>query len=304
MPMNNRLLVPQKLPLLLDYAPGAAAAYSLRSLSNSYTGPVVTVRRSTDSAERDFTADEVSDGTLAAWCSGGDGFVKTWHDQSGEGNDASQSTAGYQPRIVDAGVLETEGGKAAVRFDGSDDALTVPSSTAAFKFLHDGTLCGLFAAARFGSSSNPDTHCALIGNNRATSASAGILIRYDDRSIYSRENRLDLLVTRDVSGTTVVESTANDTLAPNTQIILAILLNVSSAVASNRALPYENSVLVDIGNAKTAAPTTNNATEDLHIGETGGGAGFLDGTISELIIYPSDMTAQRQRIEGDMAWYY
>ena len=48
MPMNNRLLVPQKLPLLLDYAPGAAAAYSLRSLSNSYVGPVVTVRRSTE----------------------------------------------------------------------------------------------------------------------------------------------------------------------------------------------------------------------------------------------------------------
>ena len=63
-PMNNRLLVPQKLPLLLDYAPGAAAAYSLRALSNSYTGPVVTVRRSTDSAERDFTATEVSDNTL------------------------------------------------------------------------------------------------------------------------------------------------------------------------------------------------------------------------------------------------
>jgi len=303
-PMNHRLLVPTQPPGILDFAPGAAAAYSLRNLSRSYAGPVVTVRRSTDSAEADFTAAEVSDGTLAAWCGGGDGFVKTWWDQSGNARHATQATAAAQPQIVDSGVLVTEGGRAAVRFDGADDALTVPSSTAAFKFLHDGTLSGLFAVARFGSSSNPDTHCALIGNNRATSASAGILIRYDDRSIFSRSNRLDFLVTRDVSGTTVVESTENDTLTPNTQLILAVLLNVSSAVATKRALPYANSVLVDIGNTKTSAPTTNNASEDLHIGETGGGAGFLDGTISELIIYPADMTALRTRIEGNIAWSY
>ena len=65
MPMNNRLLVPRKVPGLLDLVPGAAAAYSLRSLSNSYAGPVVTVRRSSDNAEDSFTAAEVSDGTLA-----------------------------------------------------------------------------------------------------------------------------------------------------------------------------------------------------------------------------------------------
>ena len=45
----------------------AAAAYSLRNLSNSYTGNVVKVRRNSDDAEADFTAVEVSDGTLLAW---------------------------------------------------------------------------------------------------------------------------------------------------------------------------------------------------------------------------------------------
>jgi hypothetical protein len=71
--MNNRLLVPRKDPGLLDLVPGAAAAYSLRSLSNSYAGPVVTVRRSSDDAEDSFTAAEVSDGTLAAFCGAGMG---------------------------------------------------------------------------------------------------------------------------------------------------------------------------------------------------------------------------------------
>ena len=47
----------------------AAAAYSLRNLSDSYTGSVVEVRRSSDSAVRSFTAAEVTDGTLVAWVS-------------------------------------------------------------------------------------------------------------------------------------------------------------------------------------------------------------------------------------------
>jgi hypothetical protein len=34
-----------------------------------------------------------------------DGFVETWYDQSGNGNDATQSVAGSQPKIVDAGSL-------------------------------------------------------------------------------------------------------------------------------------------------------------------------------------------------------
>jgi hypothetical protein len=45
----------------------AAAAYSLRNLSASYTGNVVDVRRSSDDAEESFTAAEVADGTLTDW---------------------------------------------------------------------------------------------------------------------------------------------------------------------------------------------------------------------------------------------
>ena len=45
----------------------AAAAYSLRNLSTSYTDNVVEVRRSSDDAEDSFTAAEVADGTLTDW---------------------------------------------------------------------------------------------------------------------------------------------------------------------------------------------------------------------------------------------
>ncbi len=103
---------------LLDLYPGAAAAYSLRALRASWMGSaVVRVRRSSDNAESDFTAAQISDGTLTTWTGANNGFVVTWYDQSGNARNATQATAGNQPRIVNAGVLETgETGKPCVRF--------------------------------------------------------------------------------------------------------------------------------------------------------------------------------------------
>ena len=81
--------------LLAEYG-GAAAAYSLRAL-NGNGESVVRVRRASDNSEKDFTADAVSDGTLESFCGVGDGFVETWYDQSGNGNDATQATIASQP---------------------------------------------------------------------------------------------------------------------------------------------------------------------------------------------------------------
>jgi len=52
------------------------------------------------------------------------GFVETWYDQSGNGNDAVQATAGSQPKIVNAGALLADG----LTFDGSDDSMATTSA--------------------------------------------------------------------------------------------------------------------------------------------------------------------------------
>jgi hypothetical protein len=104
----------------------ASAAYSLRNLSDSYTGNVVDVRRSSDDAPSGFTAAEVADGTLVAWVgAGNDGFVSQWYDQSTtsgtpNANHAVQTDAASQPKIVDAGVLVTDrDGKVALNGKGA-----------------------------------------------------------------------------------------------------------------------------------------------------------------------------------------
>jgi hypothetical protein len=104
-----------KSPLLLDTYSGAAAAYSLRSLSLAYGGSVVRVRRSSDNTEQDFTAAQVTDGTLTTFCGAGNGFVTTWYDQSGNNRDLAQATNANQIRIVNSGVVESDGGKPALR---------------------------------------------------------------------------------------------------------------------------------------------------------------------------------------------
>ena len=106
----------------------AAAAYSLRQLKTGVTN-VVRVRRSSDNAEQDFTATEITDGTLTTFTGANDGFVVTWYDQSGNGNNATQSGATAQPKIVSSGsVVTTAGGNYGVDFDGSNDWLPLTSS--------------------------------------------------------------------------------------------------------------------------------------------------------------------------------
>ena len=110
-------------PGLLDAYGGAAAAYSLRRLSANYTGPVVRVRRSSDNTEQDFTATQVTDGTLTTFCGAGNGFVRTWYDQSGNGRNAEQTTTANQPQIVSSGSLILRNTKPVVQFDVTNDAL-------------------------------------------------------------------------------------------------------------------------------------------------------------------------------------
>jgi len=104
--------------LLNDYS-GAAAAYSLRLLDNTYSGNAIKVRRASDNAEQDiaFANNELDTATLETFASGTDAFVTTWYDQSGNGNDATQTTAVTQPKIVSSGSTILENGKAAIEFD-------------------------------------------------------------------------------------------------------------------------------------------------------------------------------------------
>jgi hypothetical protein len=268
-PMNNRLLVPRKTPGLLDLVPGAAAAYSLRSLSNSYAGPVVTVRRSSDDAEEDFTASEVSDGTLAAFAGAGDAFVKQWWDQSGNANHAVAAADTNEPKIVDSGVVVLEEGKPALQFDGSDDYMTAtPMAISQPAF---------FASVQRLSNGSPTTYQkpydGTVSGNRMN-ISRDLNVSPPGYSMYA--------------GSVIIASQEFQLLQ---EVWIALFFGSSSYLRVN-------------GAAVISGNTGAQSITGLRIGGDDDLNTWWGGTIQEVIVYPSDLTSQRELIEGNIAWSY
>jgi hypothetical protein len=125
--------------LLLDTYPSAAAAYSVRKLRNNYIGGPIRVRRSSDNAEQDIYFDSngnLDTAQLTSFCSGTNGFVTTWYDQSGNSINATNTTAANQPQIVSSGSVITQNSKPTIQGDGVNSFLrfslgptSVPVST-------------------------------------------------------------------------------------------------------------------------------------------------------------------------------
>ena len=93
---------------LLDDYPGAAAAYSLRKLDKDYTGYAIKVRESAGNTLADIGFDSNGDldtTALLAHTGPASGYVHTWYDQSGNGNNATQGTNANQPQIVSSGTV-------------------------------------------------------------------------------------------------------------------------------------------------------------------------------------------------------
>ena len=83
--------------------------YAFTLLLTTYSGPVAKIRRASDGISLDFYANITGTigtsaygaGTsLASWLTSTTGYVSTWYDQSGLGNNMIQTTTASQPRII------------------------------------------------------------------------------------------------------------------------------------------------------------------------------------------------------------
>jgi len=125
-------------PFLLNqpFASGATAAYSLRKLKSTAT-KAVRVREDSGNTETDigFSGGTLDETALSNHCGSANGFVTKWYDQSGNGNDASNSTASAQPQIVSSGSVIKENGKPALEFDGSSTVLLANTNDITYSAL-------------------------------------------------------------------------------------------------------------------------------------------------------------------------
>jgi hypothetical protein len=126
MMMNLGLSIPVPMLDLLTFAP--AAAYGVRRLSTDYTGPLLRVRRSSDNAELDIgytNKNKLDVDALMAFVGSDSAFVPRWYSQKSEVSDAVQTSAIAQPRIVNAGVMDTLSGRPTLIFDGVNSFMLI-----------------------------------------------------------------------------------------------------------------------------------------------------------------------------------
>jgi hypothetical protein len=196
------------------------------------------------------------------------GHVKTWYDQSGNSNHATQGTSASQPKIVDGGNL-VDGG---LDFDGANDSFSsIPN-------LFSGTS----AASSF-----------IVGNADSTGVSEPMFVQGDNRSIVGNAFVITSEIAFRPGGNTIYD----DTFIDANSLLLSTIVPASSTSAD--ALMFLDGGA--LGQTSTTSATLNYSNQGAFIGSTFSGSAFYDGRLSEIIIYPSDQTDKRRAIEESIA---
>lgn len=130
----------------------AFAGYSLRKLRSAYAGNCVRIRRANDNVEAQigFSSNWIDKSAVDAHCTSNDGFVVTFLDQSGNGNNISQPSAPLQFKIWDGSTRDwvaTIGGRpiiAPLVTNGQYSLTVIPAGTTAMSIC---CISGCFGAA-------------------------------------------------------------------------------------------------------------------------------------------------------------
>ena len=276
------LLTSQSLPKpsfvgLLDTYGGAAAAYSLRRLSSTYTGDAIRVRESGGNTELDIGFDvngDLDTTALLAHCGAGDGFVVTKYDQSGNGHDLTQATTSKQPKIVNSGALYTFNSKPYTLYDGIDDVLRSVSSPV------------------FGT----DPRSLFLVQKTNVVGISGIFNLSADTGVAGRTWLITPEVATRTNSVTWVSSTPASIINPS---LISNIYTTGDLFAGNSMWLDGVSVARTSGNNGSVDSFDSSMTEGAN-----GESFFHDGYISEVIIYKSNQTSNRDAIESNQASYY
>jgi hypothetical protein len=263
---------------ILDTYSGAAVAYSAaRRLATAYTGALIRVRRSSDNTEQDigYNGSNVLDETaLTTFVGAGNGFVTTWYDQSGNANNATQSTAASQPQIVSSGVVNTQAGlstgKPCLTFDNTNDFFDLTSLVTTANYT-------AFVAQKRTSGTNHSQWISQKTSGGGTRPYAAIL--YSGSGIH--------FMTTYNSSTQVMSSTST------TNYIL-----LTSRWGSTQGIYINNSAL-----STTTGSDTNSGTGFDVIGRRGP-TEFSGVTNTEIILYSSDKLSDLTGISNNINTFY
>lgn len=255
---------------LLDTYSGASAAYSLRRLSSTYTGNLIRVRRSSDNAEQNigYNSSNVLDtASLLTFVGAGNGFITTWYDQSGNANNATQTTAANQPQIVSSGAMITTNGKNSVRFDGTNDHFILGSTI-----------------------NVASSHFQSIAGKRNASSQLIYGLSGDTGTNYICAHSSDNFFALQGRSTFTQRSNSTDTTA--NQILLTGENNAGTMAI------YKNSVVIPSTQISDSRTMTINTIAKYFFGF------YVTGNLQEIVYYNSNQSTNRTGIETNINTFY
>jgi hypothetical protein len=200
---------------------------------------------------------------------GFDAFVTTWYDQSGNSRDATQTTASAQPTIVDNGsIITNDNGHASVLFDGGGDYFQLPFAA--------GSNSGYFITSLV--EPNDNTTNQFLIDFRDGAGDGITLLGLSSGVINARTN--------------AVSASQNYDSDPQ--------------LFTGEYTGTDLTAYVDSVGGTSLSGSNTNATTNGRIGSVAYGGGTLtwSGTISEMIIYLSDESANRSAIESNIIERY
>jgi len=249
-----------------------------------------------DAADASTLYDATTGGSLVA----ADGGVARWEDKSGNGRHATQGTSADRP----ARKTAIQGGKDVLRFDGSNDFLSIPSSTATFNFLHDGDST-VFAVYKWTAPASGANRRYLFSNHvnddsigGTTGSALHLRNDFGDALPYSK---VQFLASN--NGATRTNSYTSDNSYPVDAFhVLTVQLDHANATNASRAVFRKSgTVQSDVAEGQNASLPTGNATYDLHLCTQAGPTNrlFAQCDLCEIIMYDSALSdANRELVES------
>lgn len=231
--------------------------------------------------------------------------VQTWPDRSGLGRNPTQATSTLRPVVVTGAS-----GQTCLEFDGNDDRLEIPSSTAMFKGFHDGQRSVLFAAVRPASPAvpAPDAGCAVCGTGRNESAAVGFALTWENRSFFPTTNALRCDITNGQTGITQSQLIAANQWTGGVWSIIRLTTDADASPVADRIIGRVSGGPEIKGNTRSGTPSAANSTYNMQIGNSGGAASsvYFRGQMASIIAFPNHSLteAMQRRIEHAMAYSF
>jgi len=213
-------------------------------------------------------------------------FVHTWYDQAGS-NNAVQTTSANQPKIAESGALLADG----LKFDGSnDDLITASIGTYQSSNGHGG-----FAVYKKDAASTSDSfdstnpmYLYQIGNSLNTTTQAMRILGGKLYSIQADTNG---------DGSAFIDRAATThTIGTNKTL--------SSIVGSSQMAIANNGVPLAVSGSESGDSFNSTSNTLIRIGSQTSSTRYFDGSVEEVILYTSDQSNNRFKIESNINNYY